>query len=392
MSVERLLVTLTEISAMDFDLAKTLDSGQVFHWEKIGNGFGGTIGDRAVYVEQRGNILRVRAGEARALPRIVARYFALDHPLAQICASFPQDETMKAAGDFCRGLRIIRQPKWECLATFICSSMKQVAHIRQISHALRRRFGEARKIGLQRSIQNAHAGPAAARAILIDSASPTFVNLEQGTARSTCNHTVYTFPAPTRLAKSSEKDLRECALGYRAKNLLATARLVANGDVDLEKWAALADVDLRAKLCELPGVGAKVANCVMLFAYERLRAFPIDVWIERVLRENYFPRARKLNATRLRTFTQEHFGEHGGYAQQYLFHHARMTSRKSGTVRDSSVRAGRAHSLGMTKKTARMHGQGDGGRRTVGAKKNGTRPAFVVAGSAYPSKMTKARA
>jgi N-glycosylase/DNA lyase len=369
LSVERLLVTLTEISAMDFDLAKTLDSGQVFHWEKIGNGFGGTIGDRAVYVEQRGNILRVRAGEARALPRIVARYFALDHPLAQICASFPQDETMKAASDFCRGLRIIRQPKWECLATFICSSMKQVAHIRQISQALRRRFGEARKIGLQRSIQNVHAGSAAPRAMLIDSASPTFVNIEQGTARSTCNHTVYTFPAPARLAKSSEKDLRECALGYRAKNLLATGRLVTNGDVDLEKWAALADIDLRAKLCELPGVGAKVANCVMLFAYERLRAFPIDVWIERVLRENYFPRARKLNATRLRTFTQEHFGEHGGYAQQYLFHHARMNK------------------------------QVDGGRRAVGAKKNGTRPAsvpqsrdFGVVSGAHPSKMTKARA
>jgi N-glycosylase/DNA lyase len=77
-------------------------------------------------------------------------------------------------------------------------------------------------------------------------------------------------------------------------------------------------------LCELPGVGAKVANCVMLFAYERLRAFPIDVWIERVLREKYFPRARKLNAARLRAFTEGYFGDHGGYAQQYLFHHARM--------------------------------------------------------------------
>jgi adenine-specific DNA glycosylase len=130
--------------------------------------------------------------------------------------------------------------------------------------------------------------------------------------------------------------LRECALGYRAQNLLATARLVASGDVDLEKISALSDVDLRAKLCQLPGVGAKVANCVMLFAYERLRAFPIDVWVERVLRESYFPRAQKLNAARLRTFTEEYFGEHGGYAQQYLFHYARMASRKSGAARDFS--------------------------------------------------------
>ncbi|MEY2480424.1 MAG: N-glycosylase/DNA lyase [Verrucomicrobiota bacterium] len=198
---------------------------------------------------------------------------------------------MGAAREFCRGLRIIRQPEWECLATFICSSMKQVAHIRQISHALRERFGEEQKIDI---------------------------------------HAVYTFPSAKRLAKCSEKDLRDCALGYRAKNLLATARLVARGDVDLAKLSALSDVDLRTALCALPGVGAKVANCVMLFAYERLRAFPIDVWIERALREKYFSRARKLNAARLRTFTEEYFGEHGGYAQQYLFHHTRMTKPKSG--------------------------------------------------------------
>src|SRR5205814_2643923 len=136
---------LTRIKAPDFDLAMTLNSGQVFHWEKIGDGFYGMIGDRAVYVEQRGDILKVRFGETRALPN-VARYFALDHPLEEICASFPRDPVMDAARDFCHGLRIIRQPKWECLATFICSSMKQVAHIRQISLALRKRFGERRRI------------------------------------------------------------------------------------------------------------------------------------------------------------------------------------------------------------------------------------------------------
>jgi N-glycosylase/DNA lyase len=304
---------LIQVSARDFDLAMTLDSGQVFHWEKLGDGFIGAIVDRPVYVEQDGQILKVRCGEApsrsprRPLPRIIRNYFALDHPLAEICASFPDDAAMSAARKFCRGLRIIRQPTWECLATFICSSMKQVAHIRQISRKLREQFGEARQID---------------------------------------NYVVHTFPSPQRVAQSSEKELRKCALGYRAKNLLATARLVASGDVDLEKLAVLADVDLRARLCELPGVGAKVANCVMLFAYERLRAFPIDVWIERVLREKYFPRARKLNAARLRAFTEGYFGDHGGYAQQYLFHHARMktrikrkTNRKSGAGRLSRSQA-----------------------------------------------------
>jgi N-glycosylase/DNA lyase len=297
---------LTEIPAADFDLGMTLDSGQVFHWEKVGNGFIGAIGDRAVYVEQHGNVLKLAKKERildglkpSSFARSVANYFALDHPLAEICASFPRDATMDTARTFCRGLRIIRQPKWECLATFICSSMKQVAHIRQISLALRNRFGDQRKID---------------------------------------NHVVYTFPSAQRIARASEKELRKCALGYRATNLLATARLVAAGAADLEAWSALSDADLREKLCALPGVGAKVANCVMLFAYERLRAFPVDVWMERVLRQEYFPRKKKITAARLREFSETYFGEHGGYAQQYLFHHARMNKKRNARRCDIGAR------------------------------------------------------
>ena len=269
-----------ELVAQDFDLEKTLNCGQVFHWENNGAGYVGAIGDKAVYVEQRGNRLFFD-GVAR---NVIANYFSLDHPLAEICRSFPRDPAMTAARKFCDGLRIIRQPRWECLATFICSSMKQVAHIRQISLALRKQFGPKRRIYVS---------------------------------------DVYAFPGPARLAQSSESELRECALGYRATNLLTTARVVASGDADLDGWSKLPDEELRARLCELPGVGPKVANCVMLFAYERLQAFPVDVWIERVLRQQYFPRKRKVTARQLREFCDRYFGEHGGYAQQYLFHHAR---------------------------------------------------------------------
>jgi N-glycosylase/DNA lyase len=276
-----------DVAAPDFDLALTLDSGQTFHWEPSGAGFVGAIGERAVYVEQRGEVLKVRDGETRALPGLVARYFSLDHPLAEICASFPDDPAMREARAFCHGLRIIRQPRWECLATFITSSMKQVAHIRQMSRALRQRFGR------RALIHGSH---------------------------------LYAFPEARRLAQSTEEELRACALGYRAKNLLATAQRISRGEVDLDALAELPDDELRARLCTMPGVGAKVANCVMLFAYERLRAFPIDVWVERVLMEKYFPRRRKLTARKLRDFSAQHFGDHGGYAQQYLFHHARKTT------------------------------------------------------------------
>src|SRR4051794_35563956 len=108
-----------EIHAPDFDLEKTLDSGQVFHWQRAGAGFVGTIGQYAIYAEQD-DVLKVRFGGtpkptrgARVLPRIVAHYFALDHPLADICHSFPDDAVMNDARDFCRGVRIIRQSKWE---------------------------------------------------------------------------------------------------------------------------------------------------------------------------------------------------------------------------------------------------------------------------------------
>jgi N-glycosylase/DNA lyase len=271
---------LQQTTAIDFDLARTLDSGQVFHWEICGDGFAGAISASGVYLEQRQDRLFFAGTTAKE----IERYFALDHPLGKICRSFPDDPAMSAARDFCAGLRIIRQPRWECLATFITSSMKQVAHIRQISRALRTRYGE------RRSIRDCE---------------------------------VHSFPTARRIAKLTEQNLRACALGYRAKNLLATARLVASGDADLEEWSQLSDESLRARLCELPGVGAKVANCVMLFAYERLRAFPIDVWIERVLKQKYFPRKRKVTAAQLRAFCETYFGEHGGYAQQYLFHHAR---------------------------------------------------------------------
>jgi N-glycosylase/DNA lyase len=272
---------LRRVEARQFNLAITLASGQVFHWAPEGSGYAGVIGEQPVYVEQRGEALLTDAD-----PELVSRYFALDHPLEEIYRSFPTDPAMAAALAACRGMRIIRQPAWECTATFITSSMKQVAHIAQISHTLRRRYGRA-------------AGGGGA----------------------------YAYPTPTRLAALTEADLRACALGYRARNLLKTAQSIAEGRVDLEAIRSMEDDAARAELCRLPGVGEKVANCVLLFAYERVRAFPIDVWIERVLREHYFKGKRKITPARLRDFCGEYFGRYGGYAQQYLFHHARSSRR-----------------------------------------------------------------
>ncbi len=279
---------LSAIPALDFDLALSLNCGQVFHWVARGDGWLGMIGGEACYVEQRGGELLVTPG----MEEKARRYFALDHPLAEIVGTFPRDAAMDAARAACAGMRVFRQPAWECVATFITSAQKAVPHIAQISHTLRRRYGRA-------------------------------VTWE--------GETLYAYPEPAALAALDEAALRACALGYRAKNLLRTARMVAEGNVDLQTVAALGDDAAREELCRLAGVGVKVANCALLFAYERLGMVPIDVWIARILREWYGK--KRATPEQLKRFAERYFGTYAGYAQQYLFHHARTlkgTFRKKG--------------------------------------------------------------
>ena len=120
----------------------------------------------------------------------------------------------------------------------------------------------------------------------------------------------------------TEIQLRNCKMGFRAPNLLAAARQIAEEKFDLEKIRRLDYAAARAELMKLSGVGGKIADCVLLFAYGFDSAFPVDVWIERALQRLYFPR-RRASAPRLRRFAATHFGPHAGYAQQYLFHYMR---------------------------------------------------------------------
>ena len=104
--------------------------------------------------------------------------------------------------------------------------------------------------------------------------------------------------------------------------------MVAAGEIELNGLAKQPSDEIRTALCRFPGVGDKIANCVLLFAYARLEVMPIDVWIARVLSEKYFPNAGKIRPAQLAGFCQQYFGPYAGYAQQYLFHHWRLTHRK----------------------------------------------------------------
>jgi N-glycosylase/DNA lyase len=266
-----------QLSAPEFDLRRTLESGQVFHAMPEGNGWQILVDRTPLYAEQHGSTLRVFADHVS----LARRYFSLDHPLDVIYAAFPSDPFSRAALAACRGLRILRQPPWECLATFITSPMKQMAHIRQISLALRASYGE-RILGSR----------------------------------------INAYPTAARLAQASENALRRCGLGFRAKSLLGAAKAIASGEINLDSLAAKETPEARECLCFIPGVGRKVANCVLLFAYERLDAVPVDVWVARILRAMH---KGDTSLVKLEEFSNRRFGSYAGYVQQYLFHHARVS-------------------------------------------------------------------
>jgi N-glycosylase/DNA lyase len=284
----------------DYDLAATLDSGQVFRWRQNGDFWEGVVGKHFVRLTQIEDGIRAETAVPVADWQWLCDFFQTETDLTAVLKTFPDDEPMRRAVAACRGLRLLRQEPWECLASFILSSTKQIVQIRQIVLLLCERFGERLKCC---SVE-----PAARP----DSATGRTLH--------------FSFPTPQRLAGASETELRACKMGFRAPNLLAAARQIAEGRLDLEQLRRLPLAGARAELMELRGVGGKIADCVLLFGYGFDSAFPVDVWVERALRQLYFPR-RRVTEKKLRQFAATHFGPHAGYAQQYLFHYIRTKSK-----------------------------------------------------------------
>jgi N-glycosylase/DNA lyase len=298
------------INVSDFSLAATLECGQAFRWQPAANGwFEGVVGREIWHLRQSGDALEWLAeGQAPAWPPAIAassiggsrfcvtaavdddwrlqHYLALDVSLGKIFATFPNDPLLRQAVRDHHGLRVIRQEPWECLASFIASSTKQIVQIRQIVGLLAQCFGEP--------IHGAHRA----------------------------------FPTVSAIARASHKQLWDCKLGFRAKNLLAAARMIDGGKLDLNTLRSMEYDRALEELIQLPGVGEKIANCVLLFACGFHQAFPIDVWIERALRRIYFPGKQRVTHSQLCAFTRSHFGPYAGWAQQYLFFNERSQKRR----------------------------------------------------------------
>ncbi len=274
------------LTVQDYDLDATLASGQAFGWTRHRNGWTGAIGNRWVSLSASPGGIAVRTASDPGDWAWLLHYLQAEVVLQPILDTFPKDPAMTDSIADCRGLRLLRQDPWECLASFILSSTKQILQIQQICALLRERFGR-----------------------------PLVVPDGEVSRNS--------FPSAAAIAASSETELRACKMGFRAPSLLQAAQAVSEGRLALEALQGQTLEQARESLCSLRGVGPKIANCVLLFAYGFPGAFPVDVWVLRALRELYFPR-RHPSAQRLERFVRTHFGPNAGYAQQYLFHFIRQ--------------------------------------------------------------------
>ncbi len=282
--------TQVSFPVRDYDLAATLGSGQAFRWRQVGHAWEGILSGHHFRLHQTPTDISAEllgACRTHPAPDLLRHFLQLDADLPDILATFPDDEPMRAAVAACRGLRLLRQEPWECLVSFICSSTKQIVQIQQIIVLLCERFGEPIPVGGDAS---------------------------------------FAFPTAARLAACSEAELRTCKMGFRAPYILTAAKAVTSGKLDLSRLHNLSTAEARSALMNLHGVGRKIADCVLLFAYGKQDAFPVDVWVRRALTELYFPR-RRPSEKRLEHFANTHFGPNAGYAQQYLFHYVRTHSR-----------------------------------------------------------------
>ncbi|MGA2681372.1 MAG: DNA glycosylase [Candidatus Bathyarchaeia archaeon] len=277
-----------------FDLDFSLCCGQVFRWKKINGWWYGVVGENMFKIRQCGAELEFEGVDAN----FVTRYFGLTDDLEQISQCIGRDPYICKALQRFEGLRIVHENPWECLISFICATYKSIAAIEHMVYKISEKYGEKKAFDGKQ---------------------------------------FYIFPTVESLSAASENGLKECGLGYRAKYVQATARKIREDKINLDGLKSLPYLDARKALVEFPGVGLKVADCVLLFSLEKTEGFPVDVWIKRVLLTHYakeFPDelVKKLSAhpslsnseyEKLNSFGRSYFGKYAGYAQEYLFHYER---------------------------------------------------------------------
>ena len=261
--------------AEDFDLAQILECGQAFRWRRTDDGFNGVALSKKVRAEQNGGCVVIfGAGQGEGWEE----YFDLNRDYAVIKKQYSKDRYLSEGMSFAQGIRVLNQPLFETLISFIISANNNVKRIMGIVERISEKYGE--RIG----------------------------------------EDAYDFPTAAALANADEEGLKQCGAGYRAPYIIKTARMIESG-FPLAQIKQMPYEQARLKLTELCGVGMKVADCVCLYSLGFSQAFPYDVWMNKVMCGAYGYKGK--NDKDLRAFVDAQFGENAGIAQQYLFHYAR---------------------------------------------------------------------
>lgn len=252
-----------------FEPSKTFDCGQCFRFERCEGGWQGIAMGRLLMVLDGGDMIALVGVDEPEYRRIWESYFDLDRDYGEINAALSRDAVVRNALNSAKGIRILRQDRWETLCSFIISQNNNIPRIKGIIGRLCEAFGE---------------------------------RIDGG----------YAFPSADRIASLTEEQLAPIRSGFRARYILDAARRVTDGRTDLDAVSAMSYDDAKKYLMQIKGVGNKVADCVLLFGYGFFDAFPKDVWIKRVI-EKYYGE----------NFDESIFKPYGGIAQQYLFYSER---------------------------------------------------------------------
>jgi len=272
------------------DMKKIAESGQIFRFNVYDDEYSLVAGDKLLFIKEDDDGYILSCSESE-FEEFWTDYFDLRLDYSDFEKNIPADDLfLTNAARYSYGIRILNQDKWEMLISFIISQRKSIPAIKSSIEKLAKTYGKK-----------------------IDMQVPDFIkNIDK-------NSEFFAFPTPKALADASIDDLNACSLGYRSPYIEASAKAVYRGDIDLEALSKLDDNEILAALMSLKGVGIKVANCVALFGYHRIAAFPIDVWIKRMIDEHYEGE-----------FPLKLYDGYAGVIQQYIFYYGRESTKHAG--------------------------------------------------------------
>lgn len=284
MKIEEIKGGVRVHDVLHFNPAHTFLCGQCFRWdEEEDKSFTGVAGGRVVNISQSGTVLTVKNTTLDDFKNYWIHYLDLERNYGEIKDALSRDKIIKRAMEFGWGIRILRQDFFECLISFIVSANNNIPRIKGILNRLSQIYG-------QRIMYN--------------------------------GKEYYAFPKPRELVNICEEDIATIRAGYRARYIVETVRAYNRGEISKEYIMSLSLAKARRELCKICGVGPKVADCILLFSLGRFGAFPVDVWVKRVMNELY-----GCDEKDAAVLGQNMFGEYSGIAQQYLFYWMRASAR-----------------------------------------------------------------